>query len=616
MLFRSTEQVSSFTYYAHTGFWANKGSNLRAVSCSNTFGDYGLRASGYDITELPDAVSMANNMMQTAFVYKQGIVANEMTPTPTTPALAVWIVGYDYIPTNISELEIDHSLYGESVVRYEVSTIEHTSIRINGQNVLKLNLGTAGNNGTSSTGLSTQLYNGQSVIIRVLQHVKFNGIANVKPTRPSTALQYNDNLKDIYRILSYNLTESTGELLGNNIAILQSDSSFNYYKFVSDPAHVTTVDPDDASKTQGSKIGDNKIAVYQIGQQTVIDQINKGTYITAWNGRTHRVLGYTVPQFIATGIYVSWTSGTNTLVVSNVVGSIDLGDVITGTGFTGAQVVNSVSYNSTTHNTTIVVSTNVGVTTPSGTLTFGVATNGYLQIDPNPVINNSADGTGINAMTYVSTAAQTGSSVAKLVTFNVPYNKSGIYPIVDSYVTIAGNSNSSYNGIHQIVGSVNQTAITISDTSQLEVGMLLSTSDTNAYILDSTIIQSIVDSQTFIVSPACWIPSGTVISATQVAYLASINIINPGSGYTTPPTISFVGGNPVSSAIATCTINNDGNIVGVKVISPGYGYTSVPEVIVTGDGYNGQLEAILSATAHINVTATRSEEHTSELQSH
>ena len=178
-----------------------------------------------------------------------------------------------------------------------------------------------------------------------------------------------------------NLTESTGELLGNNIAILQSDSSFNYYKFVSDPAHVTTVDPDDASKTQGSKIGDNKIAVYQIGQQSVIDQINKGTYITAWNGRTHRVLGYTVPQFIATGIYVSWTSGTNTLVVSNVVGSIDLGDVITGTGFTGAQVVNSVSYNSTTHNTTIVVSTNVGVTTPSGTLTFGVAKNGYLQIE-------------------------------------------------------------------------------------------------------------------------------------------------------------------------------------------------------------------------------------------
>ena len=104
----------------------------------------------------------------------------------------------------------------------------------------------SGNNGTSSTGLAYALYDGQMVTIRALQNIKFNNIANVNPTRPSTALQYNDNLADIYRILAYNLNEATGELLSSNVAVLGSDSSFNYYKFVTDLTNIGKVDYDEA----------------------------------------------------------------------------------------------------------------------------------------------------------------------------------------------------------------------------------------------------------------------------------------------------------------------------------------------------------------------------------
>jgi hypothetical protein len=157
---------------------------------------------------------------------------------------------------------------GGSITRYEVTSIEHTSITVNSQNVLKLNLSTAGNNGTSSSGLSYATYNGQLVSLRSLQNLKFYNIDNVKPTRPSTALQYVDNLADIYRVIAYNLTESTGELLPPNIAVLQTDSSFNYYKFVTDLVNLTYVDPDFSFVTTATS-GDGTTATISFATQTI-----------------------------------------------------------------------------------------------------------------------------------------------------------------------------------------------------------------------------------------------------------------------------------------------------------------------------------------------------------
>jgi hypothetical protein len=604
-----SEQVSTFSYCCHTHYWANNGGQIRSVAGSNAHGDYALRATGYDVTELPDSVTLANDMVQTARVYKQGSVAGQMTPTATSQALSIWILGYDYSPPNNSELEIDHSLSGGVITRYLVSTVEHTTITVGGQNVLKVNLSTAGSNSTVTTGLAYELYDGQMLVIRVNQNIKFNNIDNVKPTRPSTAVQYGENLADIYRVIAYSLVDSTGEALASNIAILQSDAGFNYYKFNSDPTYISTVDPQDPLKTQGSKVGDNKIAVLQISQQTVIDQINKGIYLTGWGGRVHRIISYTVPTFIATGLVFSYDSLSRTLVVNSVTGAIDIGDALTDNGFDGSQKVQSVVFSGTNNSiATIVVDiAESGPVSVGVSITFGVAANGYLTIDPNPVFNNSADGTGLTAMTYKSHAAGPSGSGYTGVKFEIPFATT--LPAVDSFLTVANNSNASYNGTFQIRSITNKTQVSVASTSGLSVGMLVSSVAVGAYIPDSCIIQSIDSSTNFTISPAAWIPPGSSVSSTLVAYLSGLTITDGGSSYTPEvlalqgvPIITLSGGGAGTNQGIAVAVCSGGSITQINIVSPGYGYTGAPTVTLSYG--NAVLTPVLSQSPTVSTAVT------------
>jgi hypothetical protein len=677
-----SEQVSTFTYYCHTHYWANNGGQIRSVAGSNAHGTYGLRATGFDVTEKPDAVNLANDMVQVARIYKSGQFASEMTPTINKQALSVFIYGYSYTPNNTSELEIDHTMSGGGIIRYEVSSVEHTVVTLGGQNILKLNLSSAGSNGTSSTGLAFTLYDGQMVTIRALQNIKFNNIANVNPTRPSTALQYNDNLADIYRVLAYNLNESTGELLPNNVSVLGSDSSFNYYKFTTDLTNLGAIDWDAAiavtgvsgngstvtvtystqpsapfivgdfitiaeviddgnggttsyngayrvtacsttqvqiastvtstyttggyvgSKTQGSRVGDNKISVLEISQATVINQINKGTYLFGWHGRTHRAVSYTVPLKIAqASTVVSWTVGSRTLVVDAVAGDIELGDKVSGTGFPVASPVYVQSITAPVAPATqytLVLDSATGVTSPSGTITFGIARSGYLNIDANSITNILGDGSSIPALSFVSKTVPT--SGLKFATYDIAWTPNSL-PIVDNWYKFSGQTTTAYNYWKQISGAVSQTKIAVSDVTGLQVGMIVTSLSAGAFILDGTIIQSI-DSTTnsFIVSPACWVPAGSTVSSTVVATVASVTITNAGSGYSaTPPILTFSGGDPIVPAIAKCTVKN-GSIDTVTLVSPGYGYTSQPTIILSYG--NAVLTPVLTSSPTVTTTAT------------
>ena len=604
-----SEQVSTFSYYCHTHYWANNGGQIRSVAGSNSHGVYGLRASGSDVTEKPDNVVLAKNMMQVAQIYKQGDFIAEMEPTTSKQSLAIYIIGYDYAPYNTTELEIDHTIDDLGVVRYEVNSVEHTAVTINGQNVLKLNLSTAGNDGRSSVGLVSALYHGQQVILRNLQNFKFYQIDNVRPTRPSTALQFADNLGDIYRILAYNLTDSTGELLGDNIAILQSDSSFNYYKFVSDTTNVTNVDPDDPTKTQGSKVGDSKIAVLEVNKQTTIDQLNKGIYLTAWNGRLHRVTGYVTPVHAAIGSYIS--GGTlldpnpTIMIVGGVGGTILPGMIIDDPAFTSGQTVISVSDVPFSSNKSVEISASAdGI--PAGGITFGEEINGYLTIDPNPVINTVGDNSSnINALTYISTDALGESIVKKAVTFDVNWNPAAL-PIVDNFYYVENQGTTEYNGYHQAVNVVSQTEVFVPSLTGINVGMVVSTTDSTAYVPTGTIIQSIDPvASSFTVSPCCWIPAGTTISSTIVAVMTRIDIPNPGSGYVEAPILTITGGGATSNAVATCTIAS-GQIDTITIVDPGYGYVDVNTIVIDISPALGGalLTPVLSSTATETVVAS------------
>lgn len=582
-----TEQVSTFSYYCHTHYWASNGGQIRSVAGSNSHGNYGLRSSGYDVTELPDEVNLANNMMQVARVYKQGDFANEMSPTATNQSIAVFILGYDYLPMNISELEIDHNLDGLGIVRYEVSSVERTAVTVNGVNVIKLNLSRAGNNGTSSVGLVSPLYDGQMIQLRILQNAKYLNIANVNPTRPSTALQFSNSLADIYRVIVYTLTESVGELLPPNVAVLQTDTSFSYYKFVIDPATLNTTDPIEPSKKMGGQVGDTRLAVIAITNNAIIAQVNKGLYLFSWAGRVHQVYSYTASDPTVITAYNPTGSSGTTLVVADTTG-IKAGMVIGGTGFTTQTVVSIDS------STQLTISAAPG-STPSGNLSFTSTIPPYLTINPVPVKNISTVGLGVNALSYSSIT--NNSNNVYFVTYDIPWQDTA--PIVDSYLTLAGNSNTNYNGAKQITSLTNETIVTVSDTSAIVTGMVVTAST----IVGGCYVTRILNPYQFAITPAQYIPAGTSVTATKIATLGSLVITNPGSNYARAPIITISGGGASIDAKATCTVAG-GSIVGVQVVNPGYGYTSLPTITIENVGDNNAvLTPILTALASTNVTA-------------
>jgi hypothetical protein len=246
--------------------------------------------------------------------------------------------------------------------------------------------------------------------------------------------------------------------------------------------------------TQGSKIGDTKIAISQISQLAVINQINKGTYITAWNGRLHRVLRYVSPTFAAIRTFVGYVS--TTLTVSGSAGTIEDGSLIIGKNagtsvivFIGTVV--SSTYNSTSALTEVVVSGGTGSPSAGSIFSFGVNANGYIEVSSNAIINNSADGTAAPAMSFNSSTLQTGSVVNKVVTFDVPYNKYNLLPKVDSFITVEGNSNTAYNGSHRVTAVVDQTTLTIGSTTGYVAGMVVTSQVTITTIASNLFTTSI-----------------------------------------------------------------------------------------------------------------------------
>tara|TARA_R100000664_G_C2746737_1_gene134366 strand:+ start:866 stop:1597 length:732 start_codon:yes stop_codon:yes gene_type:complete len=92
--------------------------------------------------------------------------------------------------------------------------------------------------------------------------------------------------------------------------------------------------------------------------------------------------------------------------------------------------------------------------------------------------------------------------------------------------------------------------------------------------------------------------------AEQVQYtqkgksVQSISLVSGGTGYTTVPTIIFRGGNAITDATATCTIDS-GAVDSITLTSGGSGYTSNPTVFIVGGTTD---DNVARATATIEQT--------------
>jgi len=60
----TSEIVSQFTYYCWSSSYSKNGSEIRSLNSSSAYGEYGLIAEGADPNEIPDSVTLRNNMLQ------------------------------------------------------------------------------------------------------------------------------------------------------------------------------------------------------------------------------------------------------------------------------------------------------------------------------------------------------------------------------------------------------------------------------------------------------------------------------------------------------------------------------------------------------------------------
>ncbi len=117
-----TEQVSTFTYYCYTAYLASNGGQIRSVAGSNAQGTYGLKAVGADPTEIPDQVSLYENMTQVAKIFRYADYSADSQKND----IEFYLKRYEYIPSAVSEVEIDHG--NGSISRYELRNVTRTGL--------------------------------------------------------------------------------------------------------------------------------------------------------------------------------------------------------------------------------------------------------------------------------------------------------------------------------------------------------------------------------------------------------------------------------------------------------------------------------------------------------
>ena len=208
------ETVSVFSYYCHTAFYAKNGGQIRSLNGSTAQGVYGLVAEGGDPLEVPDSITLGEDMVQTTQVYKLG--GGTFASTGEEVDTSFVIHNFDYIPQNITAVEINHGPV-VGIFTYEISRLEDVSDLETppapAGTLLRVQLGSNNTDNTAS-GLAADLTHNQNITLRALQTFRFYDVTETNPIRPSTALTFVGDpaptSPEVYRAIAYAAEDSIG----------------------------------------------------------------------------------------------------------------------------------------------------------------------------------------------------------------------------------------------------------------------------------------------------------------------------------------------------------------------------------------------------------------------
>ena len=75
-----SEMVSMFTYYCHSSYYAKNGSEIRSLTGSSCYGEFGLVAEGSDPNEIPDSIGLEQDMVQAARTFDADVILEFTNP--------------------------------------------------------------------------------------------------------------------------------------------------------------------------------------------------------------------------------------------------------------------------------------------------------------------------------------------------------------------------------------------------------------------------------------------------------------------------------------------------------------------------------------------------------
>jgi hypothetical protein len=290
-----SEQVSTFTYYCYTAFYALNGAQIRSLNGSSAHGVFALRSEGADPVEIPDRVSLKFPVLQTANAY-----ANvDLDIQNLEEALELYVTNYQYLPLAGGLVDINHTGDPGAPSRLGVETYTVSSVSTENlpSGVALLGLAATG----TPVGLKLDIPVGKPIIIRCNDEVVLAGKENIVATRPSTALIWDENRTNVTRVLSF--ATFIGQDAVEADVTTTSRDGFDYVSMVIPRENNLSIQP-----SGHGGVGDTRIAVdtlnftdaerllFPTTGQMIYDgsTIGTGGMIFGWGDSVYEITGYEV----------------------------------------------------------------------------------------------------------------------------------------------------------------------------------------------------------------------------------------------------------------------------------------------------------------------------------
>ena len=187
-------------------------------------------------------------------------------------------------------------VFARDVKYYEINSIASTGNQapnaIRNADILKINFGGTGTEGSEQFGLAHPVNTGEFITIRSIRNFVFTDVAAPTPVKKANALNF-DEVDIGYNTIDYASNDALGNAVGSSSAQITLQSSFDFVKLQVDNTNAQVTDLVVGTRTYGSKIGDVKIAIQEDTLTNVaIARLKRGQMIFAWNGELHKINNY------------------------------------------------------------------------------------------------------------------------------------------------------------------------------------------------------------------------------------------------------------------------------------------------------------------------------------